>query len=78
MSRNGAIWGQISWGILFAGFGVFLLLTTLGIIPATFWLALLPFWPVLLIAIGLRFIFERSGVPALSASNVPLVSFRFQ
>jgi hypothetical protein len=47
-----------------AGFGVFLLLNTTGIVPWSFWLWLLPLWPVVLIAIGTRLVFERSRYAA--------------
>jgi hypothetical protein len=72
MSNGRGLWGQVSWGLLVAGAGVFLLLTTLGVIPGTFWLALLPFWPVLLIALGVRFMFERS-IPALALLSPLLI-----
>ena len=44
------------------GFGVFLMLTTLGVLPWSFWLDVARLWPVLLIGMGLRLIFERSAM----------------
>lgn len=45
------------------GCGLFLLLNTTGFLPWSFWLRLLPLWPVCLIAVGLRLVFERSPMP---------------
>ena len=66
MTGDGRMLSALSQGILVLGVGVFLLLTTIGVIPPSFWFALLPYWPVLLIAVGLKFIFERSPAPALT------------
>jgi len=56
-------WRRASRGLLVMGFGTFLLLNTTGNLPWSFWLRLLPLWPVCLIAIGLRLVFERSRLP---------------
>lgn len=67
------MWDTVSTGILLAGVGVFLLLTTLGTVPGTFWLALIPFWPVLLVSLGIKLIFERSSLPYLTLLGPVLV-----
>ena len=64
MSDPRRAWRRISRGLIMAGFGVFLLLNTTGLVPWSFWLLLLPLWPVCLIAIGLRLVFERSRFAA--------------
>jgi hypothetical protein len=64
MSDRRRAWRRISRGLCVAGFGVFLLLNTTGVVPWSFWLLLLPLWPVLLIAIGTRLVFERSRFAA--------------
>ncbi|MCZ6747556.1 MAG: DUF5668 domain-containing protein [Acidobacteria bacterium] len=63
MTRRGRPWRQVSRGTLVMGCGLFLLLNTTGNLPWSFWLRLLPLWPVCLIAIGLRLVFERSRLP---------------
>jgi hypothetical protein len=59
----GINWRQVSRGLLFMGLGVFLLLNTQGRIPWSFWLDALAMWPVLLVALGLRLVFDRSRLP---------------
>jgi hypothetical protein len=49
--------------MLVMGCGLFLLLNTTGNLPWSFWLRLVPLWPVCLIAVGLRLVFERSRLP---------------
>ena len=63
MRERAVAWRRVSRGLLFVGFGVFFLLTTLDVLPGSFWLEALSYWPVLLVALGLRIIFERSRVP---------------
>src|SRR5882672_162363 len=58
-------WRRISKGLTLAGIGTFLLLTTLGVLTWSFWIDALAFWPVLLVAVGWRLIFERSRTPWL-------------
>jgi hypothetical protein len=45
------------------GLGFFLLLNTQGRLPWSFWWDALAFWPVLLVALGLRLVFDRSKTP---------------
>lgn len=63
MSDGGIDWSRVSRGLYLAGFGAFLLLTTQDILPWSLWRAALAWWPVLLVALGIRLIFERSRAP---------------
>ena len=56
-------WRRASKGILLIGLGVFLLLTTFGRLSWSFWFDLLWYWPVILVAVGLRLIFTRRTTP---------------
>jgi len=60
---NGIAWWRVAQGLQLAGFGVFLLLTTQGLLPWSFWAEAASFWPVLLVGAGLRLVFERSRAP---------------
>jgi len=61
---NGAkAWKNATDGIQLMVFGAFLLLTTQGLLPWSFWFEALTLWPVLLVGAGLRMIFERSRLP---------------
>ena len=60
---NGIAWWRVAQGLQLAGFGVFLLLTTQGLLPWFFWAEAASFWPVLLVGAGLRLVFERSRAP---------------
>ena len=63
MTEPGYNWRRASRGLLLAGFGTFLLLTTLDVLSWSFWLEVITLWPVLLIALGIRLIFQRSQYP---------------
>lgn len=65
MSDNKIAWRRASRGILFLGLGTFLLLTTQGVLPWSFWGRALSFWPVLLVGFGIRLIFEKTRAPGL-------------
>ena len=56
-------WGRVADGLQLMGFGVFLLLTTLGPLAWSFWVDALALWPVLLVGFGIRMVFERSPAP---------------
>ena len=56
-------WGRVAEGLQLAGFGVFLLLTTQGVLPWFFWAEAASFWPLLLVGAGFRLVFERSRAP---------------
>ena len=60
MTDEGARWVRVSRGLYLLGVGTFLLLTTQAVLPWSFWSEALAYWPVLLVAIGVRLVFERS------------------
>jgi len=63
MSGSRIAWRRVSRGLSFIGFGVFLFLSTQGLVHRGFWMDALAYWPVLLIALGLRVMFDRSKAP---------------
>lgn len=63
MSERRTDWRQVSRGLMLIGVACFLLLNTQGYLRWSFWLEALTFWPVLLVGLGLRLLFERSSVP---------------
>ena len=63
MSGSRIAWRRVSRGLSLIGFGVFLLLSTQGQLRPGFWLDLWTYWPVLLVALGLRLMFEHSRAP---------------
>ena len=65
VSEARSSWQRAGRGLLVIGIGTFLLLNTTGLLPWAFWLEILAYWPVVLVAIGLRLVFERSRAPAL-------------
>jgi len=65
MNAAGFSWKRIAKGVNLTGFGVFLLLTTLGVLPWTFWGTLISYWPILLITAGIYLVFDRSRTPWL-------------
>ena len=58
-------WRRASDGIQLAGFAVFLLLNTTGVLPWSIWLDAIALWPVLLMSAGLRMAVDRSRAPWL-------------
>lgn len=60
MSGRSLAWRRAARGINLIGFGVFLLLTTQGILQWSFWADAARLWPVLLVALGLRLVVEKS------------------
>jgi len=52
-------WRQAARGLTLAGFGTFLLLNTLGVLPWSFWADAAAFWPILIVALGLRLVLEK-------------------
>ncbi|HEX9187430.1 MAG TPA: hypothetical protein VGB87_10180 [Vicinamibacteria bacterium] len=60
-----ADWGKAAEGIQMAGFAVFLLLNTTGVLPWSFWLDAISLWPVLIVAAGLKIAVEKSPFPWL-------------
>ncbi len=65
MNDDGNRWVRVSRGFYLLGIGTFLLLTTQNLLPAMFWADAAAYWPVLLVAIGIRLVFERSPFPRL-------------
>lgn len=63
--RPRADWGRAADGIQMAGFAVFLLLNTTGVLPWSFWLDAISLWPVLIIAAGLKIAVEKTPLPWL-------------
>ncbi len=63
MSSTRISWRRVSRGVNLIGFGVFLLLSTQGLLRSGFWLDTLTYWPILLVALGLRLMFEHSRMP---------------
>ena len=65
MNDDGNRWVRVSRGFYLLGIGTFLLLTTQNLMPAMFWADAAAYWPVLLVAIGIRLVFERGPLPWL-------------
>ena len=59
--HGGVRWVSVSRGLYLVGIGTFLLLTTQDLLPPSFWSEAIAYWPVLLVAIGIRLLFERSS-----------------
>jgi hypothetical protein len=73
VSEDRVAWSRVTRGLYFVGFGTLLLLNTQGIVPWSFWQEAITYWPVGLVALGLRLVFERSRVPALAILGPLLV-----
>ena len=65
MSEAGVRWVRVSRGFYLLGLGTFLLLSTQDLLPPAFWSDAASYWPVLLVAIGIRLVFERGPAPWL-------------
>lgn len=63
MREGGITWGRVSRGLYLIGFGTILFLNTQDILPWTFWREALVYWPVGLVALGIRLLFERTRAP---------------
>lgn len=57
---------RFRWGLLFITVGVLLLLNNAGYLDWDYWLELLFWWPLLLIAIGIEKIFNRTKLQFIS------------
>jgi len=68
--------GKISTGIWFIFFGLIALLHNFNIINFNFW-AILPYWPLLIIAVGAKLIFQnnKNGLYIIPAINIILCLF---
>jgi hypothetical protein len=74
LPRTAAPWKSATDGLQLIVFGVFLLLTSQGFLPWSFWLEAISLWPVLLVGAGLRMIFERSRLPWIMLLSPVLVA----
>lgn len=63
VTDEGLRWVRVSRGLYLLGVGTFLLLTTQQILPWSFWSETLAYWPVILVAVGIRLVFERGPAP---------------
>jgi hypothetical protein len=66
-------WRRATDGIQMAGFAVFLLLNTTGVLPWSFWIDALALWPVLIMSAGLRMAVDRTRAPWLQLLSPVLV-----
>jgi hypothetical protein len=57
---QGANWPKAAEGIQLAGFAIFLLLNTTGVLPWSFWLDAIALWPLLIMSAGIRIAFEKT------------------
>ena len=57
---QGANWPKAAEGIQLAGFAIFLLLNTTGVLPWSFWLDAIALWPLLIMSAGIKIAFEKS------------------
>jgi hypothetical protein len=60
VERQGANWPKAAEGIQLAGFAIFLLLNTTGVLPWSFWLDAIALWPLLIMSAGIKIAFEKS------------------
>ncbi len=58
--RPRADWRRVADGVFLAGLGVFFLLATSRGLPDGFWAEAVSFWPVLLVSVGIRLVFEKT------------------
>jgi len=69
---------RLRWGLLFIAVGVLLLATKSNWLSDYYWLELLDWWPVLLIALGIEKIFYKTSARIISyLSPIALVLFMF-
>jgi hypothetical protein len=59
-SQPGADWGRIADGVFLVGLGIFFFVAQAKGLPDGFWLELVPFWPILLVSLGLRILFAKT------------------
>ncbi len=64
MTESRIAWRRASRGVMLIGFGVFFFLSTQDVLHHGFWMDALSLWPVCLIALGIRLIFQSSKMPA--------------
>ena len=71
VERAGANWPKAAEGIQLAGFAVFLLLNTTGVLPWSFWLDAIALWPLLDHVGGHQDRLREDRAPAGSSSSAP-------
>jgi hypothetical protein len=64
---------SLFWPVALITFGILLLLSNMGIIPATGWAILWRFWPVALIALGIDVLIGRRSVAGAIAGGILLL-----
>jgi hypothetical protein len=60
VETQGANWPKAAEGIQLAGFAIFLLLNTTGVLPWSLWLDAISLWPLLIMSAGIKIAFEKS------------------
>ena len=68
-----ADWKRAADGIGMAGFAVFLLLNTTGVLPWSFWVEAIALWPLLIMSAGIKIAFEKTRAPWLVLLGPALV-----
>ena len=68
-----ADWKRAADGIGMAGFAVFLLLNTTGVLPWSFWTEAIALWPLLIMSAGIKIAFEKTRAPWLVLLGPALV-----
>jgi len=58
-----ADWNRAADGIGLAGFAVFFLLNTTGVVPWSMWLDAISLWPLLIVSAGVKMTFEKTRLP---------------
>jgi hypothetical protein len=64
-------------GVIVLLAGIILILNNLGIVSWDIWAAMVPFWPVLLVIIGLKIIFRRNAVNRITTNLIALALIIF-
>lgn len=67
----------IRWGVILLGIGLYFLAINFDYINYSVWLELISLWPILLIAIGLEFIFSKTKYYWLGILSPLLIAFTF-
>lgn len=65
--------GKSIWGLILLFVGVFLLLNNMGIVSSDIWYFILPFWPVILVLIGIKIILGKSQISSWISFVIALV-----
>lgn len=68
---------SLCWGIFFLGVGLFFLAINTGYLDHLVWLKLLSLWPVILVAIGITLIFNRTKLKYLGLLAPLIIALTF-